>query len=313
MKSILSLILLIFVCSFADSADYVFKISDPRGDDHGDGTLIFPTESDLRPGDLDLTSFAARAEDGGTMFEVEFASTIKRPDSQVIDAGGRTLESVARYGFYLFNVEIYIDMDGKPGSGFTSTLPGRNSQIASDSAWEKVIFLNPRPNDARSQLRKMLHKTAEENLRAEKGRVDPEDEKQINARLALDMDGSYFMPTRVHVAARRISFFVPAYFLRGTAQANWKYVVAVTAATIEDKLDMGVDIGILGPRGGLLNLPVGKGAFSDRLGTNRDEAELLPPIVDLIAPDDRKQEDILRNFNVNEKKLVILPGIVPVP
>ncbi len=311
-----SLFFLIWIlfCHFANADEkYIFKISDPRGDDHGDGTLIYPTESDLRAGDLDLVSFAARPEEGGTMFEAEFANSIERPDSRVIDAGGRTLESVARLGFFEFNIDVYIDMDRKEGSGYTSTLPGRNAVISSGDAWEKVVFLNPRPNDARSQLGNLLHDIAENQLRAQKGRVDPEDEKQINARIALDLDGNYFIPTRVRVAARKINFFVPSYFLRGTAQSNWSYVVVITASTMEDKLDLGVDIGVLGPRGGLLNLPVGKGAFSDRLGTTRDEATLLPPIVDFIAPDGTKQEDILRNFNVNEKKLVVLPGVVPSP
>ena len=302
----------VLFCSFAHAEKYIFKIPDPRGDDHGDGTILYPTESDFRPGDLDLTSFSAREKDGGTMFEAEFASSIKRPDSRVIDAGGRTLQSVARLGFYLFNIDIYIDMDRKEGSGYTSTLPGRNAQISSAHAWEKVVFLTPRPNDARSQLRKIIHKAAEEKIRKEKGRVDPEDETQINAGIALDLDGRYFMPTRVQIAGRRVSFFVPPYFLRGPAQGDWSYVVVVTAATIEDKIDLG-DIGILGPRAGLLNLMVDQGAYSDRLGTTRSEVGLLPPILDIIVPDGIKQEDILRNFNVNEKKPVILPGVIPSP
>jgi C-terminal binding-module, SLH-like, of glucodextranase len=304
--------LLILICTFAHAADYTFKIPDPRADDHGDGTILYPTESDFRAGELDLTSFAAREKDGGTMFEAEFASSIKRPDSRVIDAGGRILESVARLGFYLFNIDIYIDTDRKEGSGYTSTLPGRNAQISSAYAWEKVIMLTPRPNDARSQLRKIIHKTAEEKIRKEKGRVDPEDQTQINAEIAMDLDGRYFMPTRVQIAGRRVSFFVPPYFLRGPAQADWSYVVVVTAATIEDKIDLG-DIGILGPRAGLLNLMVDEGAFNDRLGTTRNEVGLLPPIVDMVVPDGMKQEEILRNFNVNEKKPVILPGVIPSP
>jgi hypothetical protein len=311
-QSIFILFLILLFFPFAYAEKYIFKIPDQRGDDHGDGTILYPTESELRAGDLDLVSFAAREEDGGTMFEAEFANTIERPDSRVIDAGGRTLEAVARLGFYTFNIDIYIDKDRKEGSGYTSTLPGRNALISSGSAWDKVVFLNPRPNDARSQLRKALHEYSEDQVRKTKGRVDPEDQNQINAEIALDLDGRYFMPTRVRVAGRKISFFVPPYFLQGPAQANWSYVVVVTAATIEDKIDLG-EIGILTPRGGLLNLPVGEGAFSDRLGTTRKDVGLLPPIVDLIVPDGSKQEDILRNYNVNEKKPVVLQGVVPSP
>lgn len=307
------LLFILFIVSFGQADEkYIFKLSDPRGDDHGDGTILFPTDGDMQNGDLDLVSLAARADEGGTMFEADFANTIQKPDSRVIDAGGRTLESVARLGFYLSNIEIYIDMDRKEGSGFTSTLPGRNANIEPDAAWEKVIFVTPRPNEAKIQLRKILHKLAEDKLRTEKGRVDPEDETKINAEIALDVDGQYFLPSRIRVTGKRISFFVPGYFLRGSAQANWSYVVVITAATMEDKLDLG-QIGILSPRGGVMNLPVGEGAFSDRLGTSRSDAMLLPPIADIIVPDGSKQEEILRNFNVNEKKLVVLPGVIPSP
>jgi len=38
----------------------IFTLTDPRGDDHGDGKILYPLGDDLKPGDLDLLSLTAR-------------------------------------------------------------------------------------------------------------------------------------------------------------------------------------------------------------------------------------------------------------
>ena len=55
------------------AAPPLFTIADPRGDDHGDGSLIYPRRDDLRPGDLDLLSLTASPDPEGTAFEATFA------------------------------------------------------------------------------------------------------------------------------------------------------------------------------------------------------------------------------------------------
>jgi len=290
----------------------IFTLNDARGDDYGDGTLIYPTQGDLKPGDLDIVSLSAREEDDGTLFEASFSNVIQDPDVRAIDAGGRQLKEVARYGFYTFNIDIYIDMDRKPGSGFTSTLPGRNALVASDNAWEKVICLTPQPQGTKGLFRKYLQRYAEDKLRDVKGRVDPEDTKGIKADTATDLDGYYFFPTQIRVFSKRITFFVPDSFLRGKAQPDWSYVVVVTASTYEESIDF-ANFGSSRTEPGLANLPVGEGGWSDRLGTSRKEVQLLPPIVDMIVPTGLKQDEVLRNFDVNEDRPVVLPGVVPVP
>lgn len=294
---------------FAESK-VIFQLKDARGDDHGDGTLILPTQGDLRFGNLDIVSLSASEEDGGTLFKAEFAEPIDQPDTRAIDAGGKTLNSVARLGFYTFNIDIYIDMDRKPGSGITSTLPGRNATIDPQFAWERVVCLTPRPVETRNLLGKQLVQSLEEKLRAGKGRVDPEDTSKLSTNASMDLQRTYYFPERVRVNGRVVSFFVPSSFLGGPAKPDWGYVIFVTAATIDDKLSIGNYFGAqIGEV--LMNLPVAKGSWSDRLGTTRDEAEYLPPIVDMIVPQGQKQEEVLRNFNVNTKQGVVLPGIVP--
>src|SRR3972149_3253609 len=183
----------------------VFQLKDARGDDYIDGTLILPSDGELRFGDLDVVSLPAKAEKDGTQFEAEFANAIDRPDSRAIDAGGRTLDSVARLGFHTFNIDIYIDTDRKPGSGSTNTLPGRNAAIDPQFAWERVICLTPRPNETRNLLKRQLVKILEEKLQSGKGRVDPEDASRISADASLDLQGTYFFPERVRVSSRKVS------------------------------------------------------------------------------------------------------------
>jgi len=307
----LALLCLIATTTFAANKA-IFQLKDARDDDHGDGTLILPTTSELRFGSLDMISLSATPEDGGTMFIVEFARPIARPDTRAIDAGGQMLESVARYGFYTFNIDIYIDRDRKSGSGFTGTLAGRNATIDPDFAWEKMICLTPLPAEAKGLLKKQIVKNLEEKLEAEKGRVDPEDASKISGQASTDIEGSYFFPERVRVNGRVISFFVPAYFLGGTAEAGWGYVVLETVANLENRISIG-NFGGAQTGDLFMNLPIAEGSWSDRLGTTRKEAKYLPPIIDMFVPEGKKQEDVLRNFNVNTKQGVVLPGIVPAP
>lgn len=302
-------LLVVVPAAFADSKD-IFVLKDAHGDDHGDGTLIFPTTGELHYGDLDIISVSAKADEGGTMFKVEFANSIDLPDSRSIDAGGQTLDKVARLGFYKFNVDIYIDTDRKTGSGLTNTLPGRNALIDPEFAWEHVICLTPRPNETKNLLKRQLVDLLEEKLKDQKGRVDPEDTSKISADASMDLEGTYYFPERIRVSGRTISFFVPSSSLGGTASADWGYVVVVTAATVEDRLSVG---GYGGAQVGrtLMNLPVVGGSWSDRLGSSRKEAKLLPPIIDILVPEGKKQEDVLRDFNTNTNQLVVLPGIIP--
>lgn len=309
---VLFILFLILSSAFVLAADKdIFRFADPRGDDNGDGTLLYPTKGDIRHGDLDIVSFSAHNEKDGTEFEIEFAKSIDRPDSTVIDAGGQTLDKVARYGFWKFNVDIYIDKDRKTGSGSTITVPGRKALIKPEFAWERMICLTPRPIQARALLGKQLRKMLEEKLAKEKGRVDPEDKSGITSD-AYNLQASYFFPERIRVSSRKISFFVPTSFLGGEAQPGWGYVVLTTAAIVEDRLNFGNFMGSDFPAT-LMNLPVKEGGWSDRLGTSRDDATLVPPIMDMLLPEGMKQEDVLHDFDLNTKREVSLPGVTAGP
>jgi carbohydrate-binding DOMON domain-containing protein len=109
------------------AADVEFK--DPVGDDKGPGTYIYPTDAVYTPGSFDFVDF--KVEDGSNLdFEVEVNDKLRDPWGMGV-------------GFATQMVFIFIDTDGKDGSGHTQGLPGLNIEFAADSAWEKVVILSP--------------------------------------------------------------------------------------------------------------------------------------------------------------------------
>jgi len=308
--------LLAFSClllapSAAAAKGDVFKLTDPRGDDCGDGTLVYPLRDDLKPGDLDLLSFSAHVTKYGTEFEAVFARPIAYPARQTIDAVGTSLGDVARFGFYTFNIDIYIDMDHVAGSGSMSSLPGRKVTIASASAWEKAIILTPRPYEAEEIFKQSLAKTAKDELKARKPRVDKEDVELLKKEIAAQVARSVYFPTRVRVSGSTVRFEVPDDFLGESAKDTWGYVVTVSGADMRQKFNIPVinKAQIGGP--GVMILPILPGRSQEAFGGAREDDALQPPLVDIIVPAGMKQEDILKDYDLVQQRPVALPGVVP--
>jgi hypothetical protein len=290
----------------------IFKLTDPRGDDHGDGSLVYPERDDMRSGDLDIISLTARVEKDGTVFEAAFARFVGRPSRRPIDGVGNTLESVARFGFYTFNIDIYVDTDRVPNSGSTITLPGRRAAIAPQDAWEKAICLTPRPFEARAQLKGLLEQEAKKELRHSQGRVDTSDNQRIQTGVARDIAEGVFFPTLIWVNGSKISFFVPASFLGGFANPKWGYVVAVTGAKIDMEADLGSALGTREPgEANLMVIPIGHGKTKDAFGGGQEDDHLQPPLVDILVPPGMTQEGILKDYDLLTDHPVQLRAVVP--
>ncbi|HEU5250480.1 MAG TPA: glucodextranase DOMON-like domain-containing protein [Thermoanaerobaculia bacterium] len=290
----------------------IFVLTDPRGDDNGDGTLIYPRRDDLRSGDLDLLSLEAQALADGTEFEARFARPIRPTARRTIDIGGGSLDDIARYNFYTFNLDIYIDTDRVPGSGSVAALPGRKAEVDPANAWEKAICLTPRPNEARAALKRLLTRFAARDRKARGERIDTGQEKEIALQIEHDTDSRIFFPTRIHVFGSTIRFFVPSSFLGGIAKPTWSYVVAVSGADIYQEIDIGAALKITKPDpDSLMILPIEPGSFSDRFGGGRDDDPLQPPLVDIVVPAGRSQEAILKDDDPATNRPVRLPGVVP--
>jgi hypothetical protein len=289
----------------------IFTLTDPRGDDHGDGNYIYPGNRQLEPGQLDILTFEAYDEGNGTRFEVTFAKPVKKPERQAIDDLGTQLTDVARYGFYNLNLDIYIDTDRVAGSGGVTMLPGRQAEIDPATAWEKAIILTPRPNEAKSELQQMLLRTLNEDSKRSNELKDDEIEA-LKKQIPLDIETRIFFPTQIRVLGQRISFFVPALFLGGIAKPTWAYVVASSGCDLLQQYDP--SRAILSRREELKSLmimPVSPGNWQDRFGGGRENAANQPPLMDIIVPKGKSQEKIMSDFSGREKRPVVIPGVVP--
>lgn len=248
----------------------LLEITDPTNDDNGDGALIYPRDSAIEPGDLDLRSLRVYADGADLRFEASFRNPVRGPAGVYSDSpGGEDLAVFARRGFYAFNIDIYIDTDRLPGSGNTITLPGRRARIAAAGAWEKAVVLTPRPELMRRQLRDALGGTAE-----------------VDAAL----DGSVFFATQVRVRGRSVSFNVPKAFFGSTNIDAAAITVLVTAArlTIENDLVAGLAGGNAFDRLVLGVQQPTAGRPSAGMGFNGDRAPATA-VVDLLSPDPQAQ------------------------
>ena len=107
-------------------------LTDPTGDDDGPGGYIYPTDAVYTPGSFDLTELQVKAKGKN----IEFKTTVKQ---RLDDPWGMDV------GFAVQMMFIFIDTDGKEGSGHTEGIPGLNIQFAPSDAWEKVVILSPQP------------------------------------------------------------------------------------------------------------------------------------------------------------------------
>ena len=309
-KLLTSALVLLFLSLPVLAGPVLFTLTDPRGDDHGDGNLVYPLNDELDPGDLDLLSVRAEAERDGTTFELTFAKPVKTPGREPVDDLGTPLDTVARFGFYTLNVDIYIDMDRVPGQGGLEMLPGRNAEVDPASAWERAIILTPRPNEARGELKRMLVRSLNQEAKKEDTTLSDEQIASLRAQIPGDVEERIYFPNQVRVRGQKITFTVPSSFLGGPAKDTWSYVIAVSGNDLLQTTDLRRLAGKAGPES-LMILPISPGRWQDRFGGGRENAEIQPPLVDIVVPKGKKQEEILADFDQRGKRPVLLPGVVP--
>jgi hypothetical protein len=281
LRSLAAVLLLTFTVPLAAQAQPapVVNLTDPEGDDAGDGSLVYPREPIAEPGDLDLRVLRVFAEGDQWRFEVTFRSAVRDP-ARVKSGllGSEDLSLFARRGFYAFNLDIYLDLDRVPGSGHTALLPGRRARVDAAHAWERAIVLTPRPELMRRQLRDAL---------AEGGGAP--------ADLDALIDGAVFFVRDVRVRGRVVSFTVPARFVDAKSLAGASLAALVTAAklTVESDLLSGLVRGGAGGGSAIERLALGvaapeAGRPALAMGYLGDKAPATA-IVDLLAADAASQ------------------------
>ena len=302
-------LLLLLLIPLAAPAKEIFRLDDPRGDDFGAGGLKYPTRDDLEPGSLDIEWFRADSDSKGTWFRVRLGRRIASPKGRVTAMGQEPMEKLLRTDFYTFNIDVYIDTDRITGSGRMDTLPGRKVGIAPEGAWEKAVVLTPRPQVARAYYLMELEKQAEDQLRADRGRVTREEVDAMRSRVEADLDAQVLFPERIRVRGREVHFFVPSGFLGGQARTEWGYSVMVTGCDIEGIARV-VDI-TAGRPFNLMVIPVGPGLNRDRFGLVNEANLDQPPIVDIVASSVAEQQRVLSDYDPRVPRLAAIPPISP--
>lgn len=110
-------------------------VIDPIGDDKGPGYYQYPLDRRLRRGTFDLRRFTVSEDGNAYIFKIQMREYIMTewPDTR------RSEEQ----GFVALAFDIYIDLNGRPGSGYHESLPGRDVVFADDKGWDKVIMATP--------------------------------------------------------------------------------------------------------------------------------------------------------------------------
>ena len=116
--------LLVSAAVFA--GDIEFK--DPKGDDHGPGGYVYPTDGVYSPGSFDLTKLSVR-ESGS---KIKFSASVNAKLDDPWGMGG---------GFATQMIFIFIDTT--PSAGHAKGLPGLNVNFGENDAWDKVVILSP--------------------------------------------------------------------------------------------------------------------------------------------------------------------------
>jgi carbohydrate-binding DOMON domain-containing protein len=177
----------ILVLSAGVAQAQTVTLKDPTGDDNGPGAYIYPTDAVYSPGSFDLTEAEIKKKGKNIEFTVSLNQRLEDPWGMDV-------------GFAVQMIFIFIDTDGKEGSGHTDSLPGLNVRFADSDAWEKVVILSPQP-----QSRVMA---------------------EVSAKAAA-MSGDIVIPRRTTGRGKSISGKVKAEEIGSGDPATWGYQVVV--------------------------------------------------------------------------------------
>ena len=143
------LLVALIVAGSARAAERVLIASfdDPAGDANGPGTYQPPGDTDFLPGDFDLRRFAVYEEGDQVVLEVTLGESFRVPAStQRYNSTPLDLKN----NIYLQNIDIYVDTDQTPGSGWSMCIPGRRVAFAGGHTWEYAVVMTPQPGAARA-------------------------------------------------------------------------------------------------------------------------------------------------------------------
>ena len=236
-KHLASLTLAASLLSVPALAQNQVSFKDPSGDDNGPGTYKYPTDTVYKKGSFDLTEFTVEKKGNKIDFTVGLGANLEDPWRM-------------GNGFATQMVFIFIDTDGKEGSGSTEGVPGLNVKFAPANAWDKLVILSPQAS----------------------ARV----KKEVETK-AASIKGNIIVPARTKGAGRKITGSVDGEASLQGDPSQWLYQVVVQS-------NEGFPAG-----GDLLTRKVNEYEGQHRFGGGND-GECDPHVLDLLAGNAKGEE-----------------------
>ncbi|MBI4927605.1 MAG: glycoside hydrolase [Anaerolineae bacterium] len=109
------------------SAQVLFTVEDPQGDDHGPGSFEYPTNNVFLPGAFDIKSFSVASDEKNIIFKITFNGPVPNPWGS-----GNNLA--------IQTIDVYVDKDPGAGTGARLMLPGRNAALTEGNGWEYALW-----------------------------------------------------------------------------------------------------------------------------------------------------------------------------
>ena len=264
----------------AGAPESIIELEDPPGDADGPGGYSPPSDSELSADDFDLRKFVVRVEGDDVVFEVTIGGAIHAPGTPQ-----RTNSTPVEFnnGIYYQNIDIYIDTDRSPGSGFAACIPGRRVAFADGRTWERAVVLTPQPAMARAVVQASL----------------PEAAPFVS------------IPGPLTIRGRRIIARIPIAQLGGRPKATWGWSVQLSGAAWERNFAL-VKTVIGSAAADALTLPVETTADRYAFGGSAG-GHSHPQVMDIIVPRGVDQHQVLSTFNDSTGDFARVPFVYGEP
>lgn len=264
----------------------VASFDDPANDANGPGYYQPPGDTDFLPGDFDLRRFAVFEEGDKVVFEVTLGENFRRPPS--LQRYNSTPVDLVN-NIYFQNIDIYLDTDQTPGSGYSACIPGRRVAFADGHTWEYAVVLTPQPGPARSVTEGVLGSEA--------------------ARRVL-------FPQNLQTQGKTIIARVPASFFGGRPTRDWGYSVHISGARWERTFAV-IDRLAGRHEADAYTMPV-IGVREAWMFGGAPQGKAHPWVVDVLLPAGVDQAKILGSFDVKTGAYAQVPfvygsGVAPPP
>jgi len=261
------------------SAPAAVVVEDPAGDDVGPGGYVYPSGSEYHRGDFDLRRLELVPRGDEVELRVTLGAEINRyiPDKRTLASDVELVN-----GVQVQNIDVYIDTDGRPGSGFSETVPGRRVVIDPSSPWDVAVVLTPQPFAARSI---------------------------IDGAMSAEAAARVVVPTGLRVSGSSVSVRLPAALFGGPPSPSWGFAVLVTGAIWQQSFEL-VPRLIGDHRANAFTMPV-QGVAEKRAFGGGELSAWTPWVIDLAVPPGRTQREVLSSYSEADKRFAVVPMVYP--